>query len=426
MARKLPALPASSTDLGTSMLGFATALAAIGVMRFFFRDIDPLMAAIIVLAAAIAPPVVADLLYFRRYREKTAGLGKSRKGDARLLIRKCFGLAITLAGFGLLYAIIPEYHGSLYQTYWQLLGLGLPVVAIATPFYFHWCLKHEDNPHDGYDELALLFMGQVKGRDWAEIGRHWRNWLVKAFFLPLMLTYVADSIHVMLLWDSPLADFHIFYRLGDHVIMFADLLYASTGYLLTFRILNAQIRSSDPTLKGWFFAVICYQPFWQSLLYGRYFAYDRGIGWNAWLSDHPWLTIGWGTAILVLLGIYSLSTICLGIRFSNLTYRGLITSGPYRFCKHPAYVAKNLSWWLVSVPFIQYGDDWRHAAVCCLLLLGVNFIYFMRARTEEQHLSNYPEYVAYALAMNERSIFRPLARVLPFLKYTKPKYIPSV
>ena len=49
-------------------------------------------------------------------------------------------------------------------------------------------------------------------------------------------------------------------------------------------------------------------------------------------------------------------------------------------------------------------------------------IYFMRARTEERHLSIYPEYVAYAEEeMNSRSMFRHLTKFMPFLAYRRPR-----
>ena len=61
----------------------------------------------------------------------------------------------------------------------------------------------------------------------------------------------------------------------------------------------------------------------------------------------------WGSTILVCIAVYSWATISFGIRFSNLTNRGIITNGPYRYTKHPAYIAKNLSWWMESVPFVS-------------------------------------------------------------------------
>lgn len=92
--------------------------------------------------------------------------------------------------------------------------------------------------------------------------------------------------------------------------------------------------------------------------------------------------------------LYWLSTASFGIRFSNLTYRGLIDHGPYRYTKHPAYWSKNIYWWLHAVPFVgitSAGDFARS-----FLGLGfVSLIYYLRAKTEERHLRKFPEYRAY-------------------------------
>ena len=113
------------------------------------------------------------------------------------------------------------------------------------------------------------------------------------------------------------------------------------------------------------------------------------------------------------------ATVAAGIRFSNLTYRGLWNTGPYRLTKHPAYVAKNIVWWLMFMPFVISSG--MQAVRYSVLLLLVNGLYYLRARTEERHLSHYPEYVAYALEMNRKSIFRGVAKLLPFLAYRPPK-----
>ena len=57
----------------------------------------------------------------------------------------------------------------------------------------------------------------------------------------------------------------------------------------------------------------------------------------------------------------------------------------------------------------------------CLMLGLVNYIYYLRARTEERHLSRDPTYVAYALWMNEHGILKWLGRVAPILRYAPPK-----
>jgi hypothetical protein len=90
--------------------------------------------------------------------------------------------------------------------------------------------------------------------------------------------------------------------------------------------------------------------------------------------------------------------------------------------KHPAYISKNISWWLISIPFISI-EGAEVAIKHSLLLLVLNFVYYLRAKTEERHLSLDPVYVQYATAMNERGIFRKLYRLFPFLKYDVTQYI---
>ena len=156
-----------------------------------------------------------------------------------------------------------------------------------------------------------------------------------------------------------------------------------------------------------------------------YLSYGSRYDFFAWFRDYPLLLTPWGSVILALTYIYASATVALGIRFSNLTYRGLVTNGPYAFCKHPAYVAKNASWWMISLPFLSQEGLWT-AISHSLLLIGVNLLYFLRARTEERHLSHYPEYVAYAEAMNTHSLFAPLARAIPYLQYRKPDPLPTL
>ena len=134
----------------------------------------------------------------------------------------------------------------------------------------------------------------------------------------------------------------------------------------------------------------------------------------------PHLRVAWGILILIVVGFYVFGTVHFGIRFSNLTNHGILTNGLFRFTKHPQYVTKNISWWLISIPFLSLWSV-EEAVKHSLMLLMVNFIYFQRARTEERHLSMDPVYVRYALAMNERSIFRGLARIFPFLVYRPPE-----
>src|SRR3712207_9414548 len=93
---------------------------------------------------------------------------------------------------------------------------------------------------------------------------------------------------------------------------------------------------------------------------------------------------GW---LVFLTAIYAWATVAFGIRFSNLTHRGILTHGPYAWTKHPAYVSKNLFWWLATLPFLATAgnltDVMRHTFVMGLVAGG----FYWRPRTDERHLS---------------------------------------
>ena len=79
------------------------------------------------------------------------------------------------------------------------------------------------------------------------------------------------------------------------------------------------------------------------------------------------------------------------------------TSGKWLFAD-PAYISKNLAWWMLSMPFMvstNVQDSIRHSA----LLLFLNLIYFLRAKTEERHLSQDPVYCRYAEYIRLHGVF---------------------
>lgn len=416
-------LPPSASHLGINAFGFACSVLALLCVQWFGWQLDMLELSMLAMAAAILPIMVLELLLLQVMQRPSAGLSATplRETDPERVAVKLVGLIGTLWLLAFLYWVLPEYHKEQYQRFWLFLSVTLPfLVGLAIP-YFWWMDSRMHTPEDAYHEAGLVVLLQLEGRDWPLIGRHFRDWLVKAFFLPLMFSYVGGNAQTIAQTDiSSITNFRDFFHYANNFIFYADLIFAAVGYCMTFRFLDSHIRSSEPTVLGWLVAVVCYAPFWQMLFYAQYFDYDDGFGWMDWLSNSPPLFFLWGMAILALEAIYGSATVCLGYRFSNLTYRGLVANGAYRFTKHPAYVAKNLSWWLISIPFIShtgFDEALRH----CVLLFGVNLIYYARAKTEENHLSRYPEYVEYALAMNERSLFAPLARHLPFLQYKAPE-----
>ena len=415
--------PPSVTSFGLNLVGVLAALLALYVLHE--RGSSGPDAVLLVCLAGVVPILALDVLVLRVHRRGSTGLDwdRSPTPDVARIATKLLGLAVTLAPIGLAYFVFPEY-GDWYGAFWNLLrrfGVGLVASAVA----YVWLVDGAmGEPHDAYwqlGRLVLLHPGDVRK---ADIANHYRSWLIKAFYLPLFVVYAHNQLHDILsyrLAGMDLSSLRL-YHFSSDLIYALDVLYATVGYVLSFRLFDTHVRSAEPTMLGWVVALECYAPFWNGLFNRAYLHYD-GVGFESWLGGYDGLRWGWAGAILVCEGIYLLATFAFGVRFSNLTNRGILTNGPYRYTKHPAYLAKNLSWWLITLPFIpQHG--WVGALKGTLALAGVSAVYFLRARTEERHLSRDPAYVEYALWMNEHGVLRFLNRVT-FFRFAPPA-VPSL
>jgi protein-S-isoprenylcysteine O-methyltransferase Ste14 len=122
-----------------------------------------------------------------------------------------------------------------------------------------------------------------------------------------------------------------------------------------------------------------------------------------------------GTVLVALTAIYAWATVTFGIRFSNLTHRGILTNGPYAFSRHPAYLSKNLFWMISTVPFLTTGS-WVDAIRATTLMGIVAGVYYWRAKTEERHLGMDPAYREYSEWMERNGL---VPRFFRWLKGTK-------
>lgn len=407
---------------GVAAAGLSAFLSGIWIIWHFKPFASPVHACLFLVGLVAITVSAADLLWQHAHRRTSTGLDFAQR-DYSLgrTGTKLLGLLGSFGFIGLLYWLFPEYHGSFYRNYWAMLEILMPMWAVAAVPYFYFVDSRMQVPRDGYWHLGRLLLFRWADVDNVLLSRHMLGWLIKGFFLPLMFVYMSNDLAGIEAFSfGRLDSFKNYYDFGYAFIFFTDVTLATTGYIITLRLTDTHIRSPETTLLGWAAALVCYEPFW-SLVGGQYLAYDSGHPWGTWFWDHPDVYVLWGSIILLLLACYVWATISFGCRFSNITHRGILTNGPYRFTKHPAYVAKNLSWWLISVPFLYSGTP-AETVRNCLLLLGVNGIYFLRAKTEEWHLSHDPVYVQYAQWINEHGLFSRVARLRPlrFLVYRTP------
>ena len=415
-----PRAPDSASNFFLNLLALAAGLAALFAV-LHWRGANPQFT-LLPYAPALPCLVVAIVVAvgswrrFTRQQWRASGLTSAwRPLSLRRVAVRVVGLASILLVIAFAYWLLPEYAGVFYRPFWNYLRTLCPLLLLV-PFYFAWIDTRLDEKDDEYLAFGRLVLGRRQSADAALIRRHLLGWTVKGFFLPLMTVYLVNEMaSTYQAYGAGGVQALLNYEFLYHVAFAVDVLFCVVGYTCTLRLFDSHIRSVEPTLLGWVAALVCYQPFY-SVIGQFYLQYQGDFYWDNWLKDWPLVRSVWGGAIIVLLTIYSLSTVAFGVRFSNLTHRGIITAGPYRFSKHPAYISKNLSWWLISVPFVSGQGAAVALRHCCLLLL-LNGVYYIRARTEERHLSWDPAYVAYADWIEQHGLLRPLSRLLPFLRY---------
>ena len=200
-----------------------------------------------------------------------------------------------------------------------------------------------------------------EGYDWEAVQRHWRAWLIKGFFGAFMISILPARVRRGGRCRCRARSRTIPRALGMALItllFLVDVQIGTVGYLVTFRPLDAHIRSGNPHLAGWVAALICYPPFVFGFMGSGILGYEFGTpgrgdaNWAYWLAGHPALMWLWAGMLVALTAVYAWATFAFGLRFSNLTYRGVLTNGPYRFTRHPAYLSKNAFWWLSTLPFL--------------------------------------------------------------------------
>jgi len=229
--------------------------------------------------------------------------------------------------------------------------------------------------------------------------------LVKLFYLPLMINFMFGN------WGNMMFNIDKYHTATDihgvllgavfpftlALFLFLDTIIYMFGYAVEYPLFHNEIRSVEPTLFGWGVALLCYPPF--NSLTDKYLIWtaDSGARFASSLSA----TYAMQIAEIIFLGIYLWPSFSLGTKASNLTNRGIVTTGPYSIVRHPAYVGKLLGWWVTSIPFFLVPGQFL---LGILSLVGWTLIYFFRALTEERHLGVDPDYQEYCKKVQWRFI----------------------
>jgi len=403
--------PASAVSHGVGIAGIAGLLVWISVARQY--GMDGPYAALVNVAACAVPMILWSVLIDKVHRNASTGIDWASVRPWRetldISLTKLAGLWATWAAIALIYATGRFYWQGNFQFAMLCFQAAAPVLFVLSIPYVLWLDRRLIEPRDGAWALGAWLTGQPHDRE--AIWNHLRSWGVKAFFLAFMLAIVPPGFGEFVRTPT----FGMFadpVRLANWLItlMFTiDVAFATVGYLLTMRPLDAHIRSANPYAAGWMAALMCYPPFILMDTGGPLDYHPGTSDWMHWFAGHPVLLAGTGVVLVALTAIYAWATVAFGMRFSNLTHRGILTHGPYAWSRHPAYLSKNLFWWISTIPFLTTGSL-VDAARATLLLGAVSGVYYWRAKTEEWHLGADPAYAEYSDWMTRNGLVPRLFR----------------
>jgi protein-S-isoprenylcysteine O-methyltransferase Ste14 len=428
--------PSSDVSAGVGLAGLAALAAWLMVCRNWagiaeFLSLPGPHAAMSGPYASVATLFVTGLamslwsvLIDKVHRRESTGMNWTRPRPLSktidVSITKLASLWATWAVIGFFYCIGRWYWDGQYLFAMEVISAAaIPVFALSVP-YVVWFDRYMVNPRDHAWHFGAMLIGR---EDWdaEKVRKHWRAWAIKAFFGAFMISILPGGFARVVE-----ADFgriaHDPVQLGSLLIealFLIDVQIGTVGYLFTFRALDAHIRSGNPLLAGWVAALICYPPFvWGTMGRADVLGYEVNTGgWAYWMQRNDLLLWAWAALLVFLTAIYAWATFAFGLRFSNLTYRGVLTNGPYRFTRHPAYLSKNLFWWCSTLPFLVTSQALTDMVRNTVLLGVVSGIYYWRARTEEAHLlaedAKYREYHAWMArnALITRTLDRLIGRL---------------
>ena len=413
--------PASAVSTAVGLSGLLGLVLAVGVARKFGNIgaalgfsgwpalADGPYSAMVALVFCGLPMVLWSLLVDKVHLRPSTGIDWSLKRPVADVLDtsvvKIAGLWATWAVIAAIYAVCRWYWAPPYDfSMGMFSAAAIPLIIMSVP-YVVWLDRYLVSPRDGSWHMGAWIAGRA---DWDkdEILHHLRAWAVKGFFLAFMISIVPGGFRDIVNMNfAEVATNPVWLANALITAMFlVDVQFATVGYMLTMKPLDAHIRTANPYLAGWVAALMCYPPF-ILVSHGRLIDYEvNTANWNFWLQDYSILLGFWGGLVVALTGIYAWATVAFGLRFSNLTNRGILTHGPYAFTKHPAYLSKNAFWWLSFMPFLVTSGSVADAVRNTVMIALVSGIYYWRARTEEKHLMADPAYAEYAAWMQRNAM----------------------
>ena len=209
-------------------------------------------------------------------------------------------------------------------------------------------------------KIVKWFSGIVNGEFKTQL---FLSFLLKFLFIPMMFFGMMEySIHFyetfIYYWNNGLPSNFNNYKVFNQVVfpLYLDITLAIAvavylfGYCVEHDKLGSKIKSIDSTWFGWIVTIMCYAP----IFFIVFYVIPKGDQEFAFFKNEQITAIVRSLIMLVVL-FKTWTIFALGTKSSNLTNRGIVTTGPYKLMRHPHYLAKLIVWWIGVIPSgLQY------------------------------------------------------------------------
>ena len=363
---------------------------------------------------------MAELFLQNRYNKKN----NYRVKDSTLSNSNIYILKSTLFRFlalflpFLLFYLLVQKHNFFSTPTREFYDYLLYIFMFVGFPYIFFTLKFRGEKSYEFGDYAILTIIGIKSFSYSlfdksyqhkfyqnrRVKKVWLLYLVNLIFVSLMTQFIINEIYgfrdefnLFLSYQNSnvswYTEYKTFYLIVFHLLFTIDVSIALIGYTFASRWLNNRTKSVDSTLSGWMIALMCYPPL--NAVSSQFIPY-HGLDTYQLVTNEYLLAIIL-TLLIILYSIYVWATIALGFKFSNLTNRGIVNIGPYKYVRHPAYISKNFAWWVDNTFVLT--NIWASIA------LGLwNIVYITRALTEERHLKKSQEYKVYSEKVQYRFI----------------------
>ena len=421
-------VPRSASTGFSSVGGAAAFVAALYTCRYYgYNGVPATLLAIFSYASA---SFLIDVLVLRTPCDPRNELNFSQfHFSAERSFYKILGAFASVLFVLFWYWLFPEYHfnvfrddndAGFYRSFGDAAILLMWPIIILGAFYITLVDAVMITPED-----RLYWLGRWLLRKPTQITRsaliqQFYTLICRGYFLPLLFVYCQQEFEVLLALKPVEVDsssYDVFYAIF-HFTTALGLVVAISGFAFALRLMGTHIRSVDPHLFGWWVCLFFFEPF-RSYTIDYFKTPDVNDPWLHALSGFTEVQQIWCWLLVLFLMGKLIADLTLGSRYGQLMHRGIVTNGLYRYMKHPSYLFEVLYFWFAFMPPLIFNDvrDMAHATFG---LLGMTLIYYLRARTEERHLSRDPVYVAYALWIEKNGLLRVLGECFPLMRFKLP------